>query len=48
MISSNIRIPEDLWKDLGIIATEEERSINSQLIYIIKLYIEEYKKKNNK
>lgn len=44
MISSNIRVPEDLWNELKEIAIKEERSINSQLIYIIKKYIEEQKK----
>ena len=44
MISSNIRVPEDIWQTLGKIAMEEERSINSEIIYIIKKYIEEYKK----
>lgn len=45
MISSNIRIPEDLWEELKKIASKEERSINAQLIYIIKKYIEEQQKK---
>lgn len=45
MISSNIRIPEDLWEELKKIASKEERSINAQLIYIIKKYIEEQNKK---
>lgn len=44
MISSNIRVPEDLWEELKKIANKEERSINAQLIYIIKKYIEENKK----
>lgn len=44
MISSNIRIPEDLWNKLKKQAEKEERSINSQLIYIIKKYIEEKEK----
>ena len=43
MISSNIRVPEDLWNDLKKIANKEERSMNSQIIYIIKKYIEENK-----
>ena len=38
MISSNIRVPEDIWEELKKIANEEERSINAQLIYIIKRY----------
>ena len=45
MISSNIRIPEDLWEELKKIASKEERTINAQLIYIIKKYIEEQNKK---
>ena len=44
MISSNIRVPEDLWNNLKKIANKEERSMNSQIIYIIKKYIEENKK----
>ena len=44
MISSNIRVPEDLWEELKKIANKEERSINAQLIYIIKKYIEEQNK----
>ena len=45
MISSNIRVPEDLWEELKKIANKEERSLNAQLIYIIKKYIEEQQKK---
>ncbi len=48
MVSSNIRIPEDLWEELKKIAENEERSINSQLIYIIKKYIEFQKENNTK
>lgn len=44
MISSNIRVPEDIWEKLKKIANEEERSVNAQLIYIIKRYIEEKEK----
>ena len=43
MINSQIRIPEELWEELKNVAEKEERSINSQLIYIIKKYIEEKK-----
>ncbi len=46
MITSNIRIPEDLWEQLRVISEKEKRSINSQLIYIIEKYIEEQKKKS--
>lgn len=47
MISSNIRVPEELWEELKKIAEDEERSINSQIIFIIKKYIEEKQKKED-
>lgn len=43
MISSNVRIPEELLKELKKQAKKEERSINSQLIFIIKKYLEDVK-----
>ncbi len=46
MVTSNIRIPEDLWEELRKIAEKEERSINSQLIFIIKKFIEEKEKED--
>lgn len=45
MISSNIRVPEDLWERLKVIADKEKRSMNSELIYIIEKYVEEQEKK---
>lgn len=48
MISSNIRVPEDVWEELKKIADKEERSVNSQIVYIIKKYIEEQKEKSAK
>lgn len=45
MISSNIRVPEDIWEELKKIANKEERSVNAQIVYIIKKYIEEQNKK---
>lgn len=47
MISSNVRVPEDLWEELKKIAEKEKRSINSQIVYIIQKYIEEQKKEDN-
>ena len=47
MISSNIRVPEDIWEELKKIADKEERSINSQIVYIIKKYIDEKKEKTS-
>ena len=43
MISSNVRIPEELLKEFKKQANKEERSINSQLIFIIKKYLEDVK-----
>lgn len=45
MISSNVRIPEELWEALKKQAEKEERSINSQLIFIIKKYLKEIEEK---
>lgn len=36
MITSNIRIPEEVWEEIRKISEKEERSINSQIIYILK------------
>ena len=44
MISSNIRVPEDLWDKLRKLAEKEKRSINSELNYIIEKHIEEKEK----
>ena len=48
MINCNIRIPEELWKQLKKISIKEERSINSQIIYIIKNYIDQYENSTQK
>lgn len=45
MITSNIRIPEEIWNEIKKIAEKEERSINSQIIYILKTYLEKQKNK---
>lgn len=45
MITSNIRVPEEIWEKIKEIAEKEKRSINSQIVYIMQEYIE---KKDNK
>lgn len=40
-----LRLAYDLYKELKEIALKEERSINGQICYIIKKYIEEQKNK---
>lgn len=42
-----LRIAIDLYKELKEIAYKEERSINGQINYIIKKYIEEQKEKED-
>ena len=46
MINFTLRIDEETHKKIVEIAQKEERSINSQIIYILKKYIEEQNKKD--
>ena len=46
MANINLRIPDEIYKLLKKIAKEEERSINAQIVYIIKKYAEEYFKQS--
>jgi hypothetical protein len=39
-----LRISDELYQEVKKIAHEQERSINKQLIFIIKTYVENYKK----
>ena len=43
-MNMTLRMAIDLYNDLKKIALEEERSINGEICYILKKYIEEYKK----
>lgn len=47
MITSNVRIPEEIWEKIRKISEKEERSINAQIIYILKKFAEEYEKTDN-
>ncbi len=46
MITTTLRIDEETYNKLIQLATNEERSINSQIIYILKKYIENNFEKN--
>lgn len=48
MISSNIRVPEEIWNKIREISEKEERSINAQIVYILKKFAEEYEKNTQK
>lgn len=41
-----LRMAIDLYNELKKVALEEERSINGEINYIIKQYIEEHNKKD--
>lgn len=43
-----LRLEEETYEELKKIADKEERSVNAQIIYIIKKYIEEHKKNTQK
>lgn len=45
MANFSLRLPDELYKALKEVAKEEERTINAQIVYILKHYIEDYFKK---
>ena len=45
-MATTLRIDEELYEKIVKLANMEERSINSQMLYIFKKYIEEYEKEN--
>lgn len=48
IVSSNIRVEEDAWEKLRIIAADNKRSINKEIEYLIDKRIKEYEDKNGK
>ena len=42
-----LRIDEDIYEELKKLADKDERSVNAQIIYIIKNFIEEKKENKN-
>lgn len=48
IVSSNIRIEEETWEKLRIIASINKRSINKEIEYLIEQSIKEYEEKHNK
>jgi hypothetical protein len=47
MTNTNLRIPDELYKKLKEIAKQEDRSINGQIVHIIKRFIREYNQQQN-
>jgi len=39
MVRYSLRLPDDLFKALKALAEKEQRSINAQIIYILKEYL---------
>lgn len=48
MITSQVRIPEEIWEEIRKIAEKEQRSVNSQIIYIFQKFLENQKKEDSK
>lgn len=48
IVSSNIRIEEETWEKLRIIASINKRSINKEIEYLIEQSIKDYEEKHNK
>jgi len=46
-IATLIRIEEEIYEEIKVIAEEENRSFNKQIEYILKKFIEENDKKRN-
>ena len=38
-----LRLPDDLWADVKAWAKEEERSLNAQIIYILRRALKEWR-----
>lgn len=43
-----LRIEEELYEEIKKIADSQERSVNAQILYILKKYVEEQQKKEDK
>lgn len=43
-VKFTLGVDEEMHKKLSAISEEEQRSLNSQIIYLIKKYIDEYEK----
>lgn len=46
IVSSNIRVEEEAWEKLRIIASINKRSINKEIEYLIDKRIQEFEKEN--
>ena len=46
MITTTLRIDEETYEIITKLAQEEERSVNSQILYMLKKYLEQLKEKN--
>ena len=47
-VATLIRIEEEIYEDIKEIASDENRSFNKQVEFILKNYIEQYKNKDEK
>ena len=46
MVGLSLRLPDELHKALKEIAEQERRSLNSQILIILELFVKQWKEKN--
>lgn len=42
-----VRMDDDLYEKICMIAKEEERSFNQQVVYVLKKYVDQWERDNN-
>lgn len=47
MITTTLRIDEELYNEIAKIASEEKRSINSQILYVLAEFITKHNEKSS-
>ena len=48
MIRFALRLPEDLYAEIKEIAAKEDRSINGQILHILKKFVEQHQRDDNR
>lgn len=48
MIRFALRLPKDLYAEIKEIAAKEDRSINGQILHILKKFVEQYQRDDNR
>ena len=48
MIRFALRLPKDLYAEIKEIAAKEDRSINGQILHILKKFVEQHQRDDNR